>query len=148
MSFAQRYAISDVCLLVADADRAVDFYVNKLGFILRRRAEGFADFKGAGLTLAIWEMDHISRMTGISNKRAPGGLHKVCVAIRMEQPSEIDQAFAELSAKGVTFTSRPSDYPWNARCTYFLDPDDNLWELYAWHPEGPKHDFDLQQRKT
>ncbi|TGV95582.1 VOC family protein, partial [Mesorhizobium sp. M2E.F.Ca.ET.154.01.1.1] len=34
--------ISDVCLLVENIERTVDFYVEKLGFRLRRRAEGFA----------------------------------------------------------------------------------------------------------
>ena len=40
----RRHAISDVCLLVEDIERTVDFYVDKLGFRLRRRAEGFRRF--------------------------------------------------------------------------------------------------------
>ncbi len=38
----------------------------------------------------------------------------------------------------------PADYPWNARCAYFTDPDDTLWELYAWLEGGPGDYHDEQ----
>ena len=57
MSLGQAKKITDVCLLVEDIQRTVDFYVDKLGFRLRRRAEGFADFHNGGITLAAWELD-------------------------------------------------------------------------------------------
>jgi hypothetical protein len=82
MEFAQRYAISDVCVLVEDLDRAVAFYVEKLGFVPLHRAPGFADFSGAGLTLALWQIDHIADHTGISRTRAPG-VHKAVVALSL-----------------------------------------------------------------
>jgi hypothetical protein len=129
--------ISDVCLLVENIERTVDFYVNKLGFRMRRRAEGFADFHNDGITLAAWELDHINHHTGASNLRAPKGAHKVCVAMQLDTPAEIDRLYAELSANGVSFYRAPDDYVWNARCVYFTDPDDTLWELYAWLEGGP-----------
>ena len=146
MDFGSRAAITDICLLVEDAERTVEFYTEKLGFKLRRRAEGFADFVSKGVTLACWELDHINRHCGVSNLRAQRGASKACVAVRLDSPAEIDAAYAELKAKGVNFIRPPEDHPWNARCIYFTDPDDNLWELYAWHAEGPKHDFDLSQQ--
>ena len=87
MEFAQRHAISDVCILCADVERSIRFYVDKLGFRLKHRAEGFADFTGAGLTLALWEIDHISRHTGISNIRGPGA-HKACIAVKLPSADE------------------------------------------------------------
>jgi uncharacterized protein len=135
LEFAQRHAISDVCVLVEDIERSVRFYSERLGFRLRHRAEGFADFTGAGLTLALWEINHISRHTGISNKRGPGA-HKACIAVHLPTPADVDACHAELSAKGVVFSGPPADYPWNARCCYFSGPDDELWELYAWHQGG------------
>lgn len=51
MEFAERHAITDVCLLVRDLERSMRFYMDRLGFQLRHRAEGFADFTGAGVTL-------------------------------------------------------------------------------------------------
>ncbi|MFN0194824.1 MAG: VOC family protein [Aestuariivirga sp.] len=134
--------ITDICLIVSDIARAVDFYVNVLGFKLRRRAEGFADFHSDGVTLAAWELSHMSEHSGIANVKAPPRAHKACVAVRLNAPQDIDKAYARLSAMGAKFTGPPTDFAWNARCIYFTDPDDNVWELYAWHEGGPKHDFD------
>jgi len=142
MSLGDVMKITDICLLVEDIDRTVNFYVNILGFKLRRRAEGFADFHSEHVTLAAWQIDHIHAHCGVSNIRAPDGAHKACVAVRLETPAEIDTAYQTLTAKGVSFVSAPQDYVWNARCAYFTDPDDNVWEIYAWRAGGPKHDFD------
>lgn len=138
-------AITDICVLVEDISRAVDFYTTVLGFRLRRRAEGFADFHGEGVTLAAWEIDHIHRHCGVSNVRAPAGAHKACIAVRLAAPGDIDAMHRRLTGQGVRFVSPPADYPWNARAAYFTDPDDNVWEIYAWHAEGPKHDFDSSE---
>lgn len=137
MSIGRAKKITDICLLVEDIERTVDFYVNKLDFRLRRKAEGFADFYNDGITLAAWELDHINRHCGVSRQRAPAGAHKACVAMELESAAEVDRLHAELSARGVKFYRPPADYVWNARCAYFTDPDDTLWELYAWIGAGP-----------
>ena len=135
MQFAERHAISDVCILCSDIERSIRFYVDKLGFRPKHRAEGFADFAGAGLTLALWEIDHISRHTGLSSLRGLGA-HKACIAVHLPSPEEVDASYRELSDKGVPFQSPPADYPWNAYCCYFTGPDDEVWELYAWRSGG------------
>jgi catechol 2,3-dioxygenase-like lactoylglutathione lyase family enzyme len=135
VSFAQRHAISDVCILCRDLETSVRFYADKLGFVPKHRAEGFADFTGAGLTLALWEIGHISRNTGIANIPGPGA-HKACIAVHIATAAELDAAYAELKARGVLFQAPPKDYPWNAYCCYFTGPDDELWELYSWRPGG------------
>src|SRR5215213_9430437 len=132
MPLGQKRAISDICILVEDVDRTVAFYTEKLGFKLRRRAEGFADFAGAGLTLAAWELDHIHSHTGISNARGPQSAHKACIAVECAEPAEVDQFYDELSLQGVPFVGPPRNHVWNARCAYFTDPDGTVWELYAW----------------
>lgn len=137
MVLGQAQKITDICLLVEDIERTIDFYVGKLGFRLRRKAEGFADFYNDGLTLAAWEIDHINEYCGVSNRRAPAGAHRACVAMQLDDAADVDRYYEELSARGVTFYRPPADYKWNARCVYFTDPDDTLWELYAWIGEGP-----------
>ncbi len=135
MPFAQDHAITDVCVLVKDTQRSIDFYVGKLGFTLNRRADGFAEFIGAGLTLACWELDHLSEHTGVANAKAEGP-HKVCIAVRVPSPAAVDAAYQELMEKGVPFYGEPADYVWNARGAYFIGPDDELWEIYAWKDGG------------
>ena len=129
--------ITDVCVLVEDVERSVAFYTDVMGFRLRRKAEGFADFEAKNVILAAWELDHISRHTGVSNLRAPEGALKGCIAMNLDKPEDIDAMYADLSAKGVKFQGPPEDYEWNARCAYFTDPDGMLWELYAWLEGGP-----------
>ncbi|APO79493.1 glyoxalase/bleomycin resistanc protein/dioxygenase family protein (plasmid) [Rhizobium etli 8C-3] len=140
MAFAQDHAITDICILVKDVERSIDFYVEKLGFKINRRAEGFAEFHGAGLTLACWEIDHLSKHTGVSNGKAAGH-HKACIAVRVPSPSAVDDAYGELKQKGVCFYGEPTDYVWNARGAYFSGPDDELWEIYAWKEGGSAGDF-------
>ena len=140
-AFAQANPITDICFFVADVEKAVAFYVDRLGFKLRRRAEGFADFTGAGTTLALWQLDHVASHTGISSARAQPGAHKACAAMQLPSPAAVDDAYRELSAAGVPFQDAPGDYPWNARCCYFRDLDDNVWELYAWLDGGPVGDL-------
>ena len=134
MKFAQRHAIQDVCLLVTDVEASVAFYTEKLGFKLKHRAPGFADFTGAGLTLACWERAHIEEHANVRVR--PGSSSAVIVAVLISSPAEIDALYDELSASGVAFVNPPADYPWNARCLYFYGPDGEVWELYAWLEGG------------
>jgi catechol 2,3-dioxygenase-like lactoylglutathione lyase family enzyme len=134
MQFAQRHAITDTCVLARDLEVSIAFYRDKLGFALRHRAPGFADFAGAGHTLALWERAHIAQHAGV-----PVDLHAsagIAIAVRLPDAAQLEAAYAELSEKGVVFVRPPADYPWNARCAYFTGPDGEVWELYAWLPGG------------
>jgi uncharacterized glyoxalase superfamily protein PhnB len=69
-------------------------------------------------------------------------VHKACAAAELPSPAAVDAVYRELNALDVKFTRPPADYPWNARCAYFTDPDDNLWEIYAWLDGGPVGDVE------
>ena len=53
---------------------------------------------------------------------APRGLLAATVA-------DVDAAYEELKAKGVTFVRPPTDQPWGLRTAHFADPEGNLWEI-------------------
>jgi catechol 2,3-dioxygenase-like lactoylglutathione lyase family enzyme len=134
LPFAQRHAITDVCLLVRDVETSVAFYRDKLGFVLKHRAEGFADFTGAGMTLALWESAHIGRHAGVAvTQDRPAS---VLIAVKLDSSDDVEATYQELSTKGVAFTGPPADYSWNARGAYFAGPDGEIWELYAWLEGG------------
>lgn len=139
MEFAQRHAITDTCILVRDLEASIAFYRDKLGFALQRRAPGFADFTGAGHTLALWERTHIAANTGVPvDLDASAG---VLIAVRLPDAASLEAVYAELCAKDVAFIRPPANYPWNARCVYFAGPDGELWELYAWLAGGAAGDI-------
>ena len=99
MEFAQRHAITDVCILVSDVERSIDFYTKRLGFKLRRRAEGFADFKGAGLTLACWETGHIGKHTGVKSENGKG-LYNTAIAVELPSPNEVELLLCRIDGQG------------------------------------------------
>jgi catechol 2,3-dioxygenase-like lactoylglutathione lyase family enzyme len=43
--------------------------------------------------------------------------------------ADVDAAYAELTAKGVTFVRPPTDRRWGLRTAHFTDPEGNLWEI-------------------
>lgn len=130
------HPITDVCMLVSDLDRSIAFY-EKLGFRLRRRNEGFADFDSAGTTLALWESRHVAEHVGFAAADADRPVHKVMTAYRVESPAVVHSIYDELIAAGIPVLGPPKVYEWNACCLYFSDPDGNIWEIYAWNVEGP-----------
>jgi catechol 2,3-dioxygenase-like lactoylglutathione lyase family enzyme len=128
--------ITDVCLLVKDLDRAVAFYRDRLGFQLRRLAPGFADFFTDGVTLALWQVDHMQDHLGLKPGSGPGGGWRTMAAIQVESSDRVLSMHRDLVARGVTFLVEPKAYPWNAFACYFSDPEENLWEIYTWLEGG------------
>jgi lactoylglutathione lyase len=55
-------------------------------------------------------------------KGGPRGLLAAGVA-------DVDAAYEELKAKGVTFVRLPTDQRWGLRTAHFADPEGNLWEI-------------------
>jgi uncharacterized glyoxalase superfamily protein PhnB len=53
----------------------------------------------------------------------PRGLLAVEVA-------DVDAAYEDLTARGVTFVQPPTDKPWGRRMAHFADPEGTLWEIY------------------
>jgi catechol 2,3-dioxygenase-like lactoylglutathione lyase family enzyme len=43
--------------------------------------------------------------------------------------ADVDAAYEELKAKGVTFLRPPTNQRWGLRTAHFADPEGNLWEI-------------------
>lgn len=137
MPLGMVHPITDVCMLCRDLETSIAFYEGKLGFKLRRKDPGFADFHAAGITLALWEIGHVAENVGFDDNQPEAPVHKVMTAIELADGATLDGLYEQLRANGVTFTGPPRTYPWNAYCAYFADPDGNTWELYTWLEGGP-----------
>jgi catechol 2,3-dioxygenase-like lactoylglutathione lyase family enzyme len=128
--------VSDFCFLVKDLDRAIAFYRDRVGFKLRRLAPGFADFSTTGVTVALWQVDHMQTHLKLPPGTASRGGWRSMAAIQVESSDRVHSLHQELSARGVPFAAGPQAYPWNAFACYFTDPEENLWEIYTWQEGG------------
>ena len=90
-------AISDLCFLVRDLDRAIEFYRDRVGFKLRRLAPGFADFFTGGVTLALWQVDHMQSHLGLPPGIASRGGGRTMAAVQVESSDRVRAMHEELS---------------------------------------------------
>lgn len=127
--------LTDACLLVADIPRSVAFYRDRLGLGVKRLDTGFAEFWTNGVILALWQRDDIADNLALPDVRSGGA--SCMMAVRLPSRGDLDREYERLIAAGVDFLAPPADYPWNAYCAYFRDPDGHLWELYCW-PGAPR----------
>jgi|SRR5579863_1636868 len=63
-----------------------------------------------------------TQVNGLRIEGGPRGLLAAGVA-------DVDAAYEELKAKGVTFVRPPTDQVWGMRTAHFADPEGNLWEI-------------------
>jgi lactoylglutathione lyase len=99
--------VSSVGVRAGDLDRAVDFYVGKLGFEKRRDEPMGPDARWVEV--------------------APAGAETVIVPFTpglVFACDDIQATYRELRARGVEFTEEPAEQAWG-RWAQFRDPDGN-----------------------
>jgi predicted enzyme related to lactoylglutathione lyase len=119
-------SVKDVVVVsvpVSDQEWAKDFYVNKLGFDLKRDDASVpgmrwvqvgADGASTTLTLVTW-----------FDSMPPGSLRGLVFA-----SDDLETDYASLVARGVEFESPPQQQPWGTEAV-FHDPDGNQFVLQA-----------------
>jgi predicted enzyme related to lactoylglutathione lyase len=105
-----------VTLTVSDLEQAVRFYGDTLGLAKKYRFGDYAGFDCGGVEIGL---------------RTWGGLEgprqgEPCVDLAVDS---VDDAYENLSAKGVAFVKEPEDVQWGARIALFEDPDGNTLQL-------------------
>lgn len=123
--------ISTVTLLVDDYDRAIDFYVNSLGFTLLEDTKlsdtkrwvlvtpSQADAQSTSILIAKADTD--AQIASIGEQT--GG--RVSFFLRTDQ---FDQDYSAMLEKGVRFLEEPRDEVY-AKVVVFEDPFGNKWDL-------------------
>ena len=112
-----------VCLLVKDLEASMHFYKDILDLELNSQDNGFADFKMEDTSLAIFQMDKAVSMFPNSYMKVGGS---VVLAFQVD---DVEQTCSNLKVKGVNIIEGPKTTSWGQTVAYFLDPDENIWEV-------------------
>ncbi len=111
--------ISMIMLGVDNANAAVSFYRDTLGFELTSRFEGFAFFNAGAITLALNE----GLARAVPNKNGAVEIILSCESVQ--------STHAALTSKGVKFIKAPNEVSpgqWAANCT---DPDGHILTFFG-----------------
>jgi catechol 2,3-dioxygenase-like lactoylglutathione lyase family enzyme len=109
---------------VRDTDAAIDFYVNTLGFEVRADERFGPEFRWVEVAPKGAE----TGFTLVNPAWGDGFTPGVNTGIVLTAP-DIDQTYADLSARGVVFTEPPALQPWGVKQAQFQDLDGNGFVL-------------------
>jgi catechol 2,3-dioxygenase-like lactoylglutathione lyase family enzyme len=117
-------------LAVADVERSLAFYRDKLGFEVEATYDDppYATLTAAGTRLSLAEQGHPAEDRPGVTMAAPADPSRLAAILVVEVADCLD-AHAELSAAGVPFLAEPYSPPWGGHRCFAVDPDGNLVEL-------------------
>jgi catechol 2,3-dioxygenase-like lactoylglutathione lyase family enzyme len=119
-----------VILAVADVERSIAFYTDRLGFELQARFEdpAYAILALGGTRLSLAEQGHeAGDLPGVA-PTAPGDPAAPAAMLVLEV-SSVAAAHEALRSEGVEFASEPYAPPWGGGRCFARDPDGFLIEL-------------------
>jgi catechol 2,3-dioxygenase-like lactoylglutathione lyase family enzyme len=128
--------ISVITLGARDLDSLRDFY-RGLGWKLAVDLEDFAAFETRGAVLTLYPLDALAGDAQVKAAARGNGMRGVTIAINVDRAEEVDETIAAIRQAGGRVTKDPVDAEWGGRSAYFLDPEDNCWEV-AWVPPDSK----------
>jgi len=115
---------------VADIERALAFYRDRLGFAVEASYEDppYATLARAGARLSLAEAGHPAEdRPGVAIVAPPD--RSRLAAILVLEVSDCLAAHRELTAAGVAFLAAPYSPPWGGHRCFALDPDGHLIEI-------------------
>jgi methylmalonyl-CoA/ethylmalonyl-CoA epimerase len=119
--------IDNIGLATRDLARSVEFY-EKLGFAKASQNERGCTMLIGTTKLFIFPAGPQKATTrAITLLGNPPGIDHVSFLV-----DDVDRSFAELTARGIKFTSIPENQTWGARTAVLQDPDGNNLYLLAW----------------
>jgi len=122
------HKIEAIVLFVQDLNKCTAFYKDIFKLNYQGRDAQSANFLlQEGLYLILLSPEGNADLLGPQTNSLPGqatsrGLLAAGVA-------DVDAAYEDLKAKGVTFLRPPTDQRWGLRTAHFADPEGNIWEI-------------------
>lgn len=109
-----------VGISVEDLAAQIIWYRDVLGLNLRRQGDGWAHFAAGGGAM-------LELIAGGQASSEAKGVDRQSIAFGL-QVSDLDQAMAEMRARGVVLLGEPGQFK-NQRWAYFTDPEGNRLEI-------------------
>jgi uncharacterized glyoxalase superfamily protein PhnB len=119
--------IEAIVLFVQDLAACTAFYRDTFKLNYQGSDADSSSFRlQEGLYLILLSPSGTADLLGMPyNAKIVGGSHGLVAA----SVADVDAAYEELKAKGVTFVRPPTDQRWGLRTAHFADPEGNLWEI-------------------
>ena len=117
---------ASVRVVTRDIDGLVEFYKRLSGIEAVRPADGFAEMRFEGATLAISaehliELFNVGAATSAANRSA----------ILEFEVEDVDAVFERMNASGATIVMPTTSMPWGNRSLLLRDPDGNLVNIFS-----------------
>jgi catechol 2,3-dioxygenase-like lactoylglutathione lyase family enzyme len=96
-------------------------------------SDEYCVFETAGVLLSLFPLQELAKDAGIELSANIDVISGIALAINVDTPEEVDQTITDIEAAGGKILRKPSEAFWGGRTAYFLDPENNLWEV-AWNP--------------
>jgi catechol 2,3-dioxygenase-like lactoylglutathione lyase family enzyme len=90
-------------------------------------------FETAGVLLSLYPIGELAADSGLELLDKKAGISGITLSINVDTPEQVDQTVAGIEAAGGRIVRAASEAVWGGRIAYFLDPENNLWEI-AWNP--------------
>lgn len=117
---------ASVRVVTRDVDRLVGFYQRLSGIDAVRPADGFAEVRFEGATLAI-SSEHLIALFNVSAATAAANQS----AILEFEVDDVDAVFERMNAFGTNIVMPTTVMPWGNRSLLLRDPDGNLVNVFS-----------------
>ena len=117
-------------LFVEDMGTMIRFYRDVLGFEITESEDAVNVYlKKDGVLFMLYERKNFEKMTRQAYEYLKGLNGHYEIALKVDSFSEVDQTFAEVTARGARPVMAPETMPWGQRTCYVADPEGNLIEI-------------------
>ncbi len=117
---------ASVRVVTEDVERLIEFYQRLSGIEAIRLADGFAEMRFDGSTLAI-SSAHLIKLFNVGAATAAANRS----AILELEVQDVDVVFERMNAFGATIVMPTTLMPWGNRSLLLRDPDGNLVNIFS-----------------
>jgi lactoylglutathione lyase len=113
----------------------VKFYQDALGFKVKVDMGEYVELENDTVRFAICDREIMLKATNHESYRIGTTGQAFELAFPCDTPDEVDQAYANIVARGAKPIQPPASMPWGQRTAFFADPEGYIHELFSELPK-------------